>query len=114
MVRLMYTSGTTSRPKGVMITYGNLYGEEHRAIVELGMTASDRGLACGPLYHVGALDMTTTNMLYLGGAHAHPAPVRRRRRARRDRAAQRSRNVWLAPAMVNAARRSAGDRRPAT
>ncbi len=28
--RLMYTSGTTSRPKGVMITYGNLYWKKYR------------------------------------------------------------------------------------
>src|SRR3954451_11628508 len=68
VMRLMYTSGTTSRPKGVMITYDNLYWKCAAHVVELEMTAADRGLACGPLYHVGALDITATNLLYVGGS----------------------------------------------
>src|SRR6185436_14308136 len=42
--RLMYTSGTTSRPKGVMITYANLYAKNAAHIVELGLTADGMGL----------------------------------------------------------------------
>src|SRR5205823_5358267 len=53
--RLMYTSGTTARPKGVAITFGNLQAKNAAHAVELGFTAADRGLAAGPLYHVGAL-----------------------------------------------------------
>src|SRR5207247_8540615 len=56
VMRLMYTSGTTSRPKGVMITYANLYWKCAGQVVELEMSGRDIGLACGPLYHVGALD----------------------------------------------------------
>jgi fatty-acyl-CoA synthase len=100
VMRLMYTSGTTSRPKGVMITYDNLYWKCAAHAVELEMTSADRGLACGPLYHVGALDITATNMLYVGGsihvlrkfdAAAVLEVIERRRLT----------NVWLAPAMVN-------------
>lgn len=58
--RLMYTSGTTARPKGVMITYANLYWKNMAHVVEFGLTGADTGLACGPLYHVGALDLVAT------------------------------------------------------
>jgi fatty-acyl-CoA synthase len=100
VIRLMYTSGTTSRPKGVMITYDNLYWKCAAHVVELEMTAADCGLACGPLYHVGALDITATNMLYVGGSiHV----LRKFDAAAALDAIEQRRltNVWLAPAMVN-------------
>ena len=64
--RLMYTSGTTGRPKGVMLTHANLAWKNLAHLVELGVTAADLGLACGPLYHVGALDLTTTTLIAAG------------------------------------------------
>jgi acyl-CoA synthetase (AMP-forming)/AMP-acid ligase II len=99
--RLMYTSGTTARPKGVMITYGNLYAKNVSHIVEFGMTAEDVGLACGPLYHVGALDLTTTTLMYLG-ARTHV--LRRFDATAALDAIERHRvsHIWLAPAMINA------------
>jgi acyl-CoA synthetase (AMP-forming)/AMP-acid ligase II len=64
--RLMYTSGTTGRPKGVMITHANLAWKNYAHIAEFGFTSADVGLACGPLYHVGALDLVTTSMIAVG------------------------------------------------
>src|SRR3954454_16436622 len=64
--RLMYTSGTTGRPKGVMLTHANLAWKNLAHIVEFGFTSADLGLACGPLYHVGALDLTTTSLIAAG------------------------------------------------
>src|ERR671920_1714684 len=64
--RLMYTSGTTGRPKGVMLTHANLAWKNLAHLVEFGFTADDLGLACGPLYHVGALDLTTTRLIAAG------------------------------------------------
>lgn len=98
--RLMYTSGTTARPKGVMITYANLYWKTIAQLVEFGLTARDKGLACGPLYHVGALDLTTTNLLYAGGS------VEIHRKFETDAVLDALEhhgisNVWLAPSMVN-------------
>jgi acyl-CoA synthetase (AMP-forming)/AMP-acid ligase II len=99
--RLMYTSGTTGRPKGVMITHANLAWKSHAHVLELGFTADDVGLACGPLYHVGALDLTTTTLISVGATTIVHRTF--------DAAAvvdeiERSRvtTVWLAPAMVNA------------
>ncbi|MER5185269.1 long-chain fatty acid--CoA ligase [Streptomyces sp. NPDC002896] len=99
--RLMYTSGTTSRPKGVRITYGNLQAKNLAHIVHFGLTAADTTLVCGPLYHVGGLDMPALATLYAGGA----VVLQRKFDALGAlRAIQEHRvtNVWLAPAMVNA------------
>jgi acyl-CoA synthetase (AMP-forming)/AMP-acid ligase II len=99
--RLMYTSGTTGRPKGVMITHANLAWKNLAHIIEFGFTSADLGLACGPLYHVGALDLTTTSLIAAGATTIIHRVF--------DAAAvvdelERSRvtTVWLAPAMVNA------------
>ncbi len=97
----MYTSGTTGRPKGVMLTHANLAWKNLAHIVEFGFTDADLGLACGPLYHVGALDLTTTSLIAAGATTIIHRTF--------DAAAvvdelERSRvtTVWLAPAMVNA------------
>ena len=99
--RLMYTSGTTGRPKGVMITHANLAWKNLAHIVEFGFTSGDLGLACGPLYHVGALDLTTTTLIAAG---ATTIVHRQFDAAAVVDEVERSRVtvVWLAPAMVNA------------
>ena len=99
--RLMYTSGTTGRPKGVMITHANLAWKNLAHLVEFGFTPDDLGLACGPLYHVGALDLTTTSLIAAGAtviihrAFDAAAVVDELERSRVT-------TTWLAPAMVNA------------
>ncbi|MFF2852001.1 long-chain fatty acid--CoA ligase [Streptomyces sp. NPDC058001] len=99
--RLMYTSGTTSRPKGVCITYGNVQAKNIADIVHFGLTAADTTLVCGPLYHVGGLDMPALATLYAGGGvvlqRKFDAPG-----ALRAIQEHRVTNVWLAPAMVSA------------
>ena len=75
--RLMYTSGTTGRPKGVMLTHANLAWKNLAHLVEFGFTSADLGLACGPLYHVGALDLTTTSLIAAGATTIIHRGVRR-------------------------------------
>ena len=99
--RLMYTSGTTGRPKGVMITYANLAWKNYAHITEFGLGAGDVGLACGPLYHVGALDLTTTSLIAVGATtiiHNTFDAQRVVDEVERSRVT----TVWLAPAMVRA------------
>jgi acyl-CoA synthetase (AMP-forming)/AMP-acid ligase II len=99
--RLMYTSGTTGRPKGVMITHANLAWKNYAHITEFGFTNADLGLACGPLYHVGALDLTATSLIAAGAT-----TIIHRLFEASDVVdeIERSRvtTVWLAPAMINA------------
>ncbi len=99
--RLMYTSGTTGRPKGVMITHANLTWKNLAHVIEFGFTSSDLGLACGPLYHVGALDLTTTSLIAAGATTI----IHRTFDASTvvdELERSRVTTVWLAPAMVNA------------
>lgn len=67
LYRLMYTSGTTDRPKGVMHTYNNFYWKSLDHILVLGLKAEDRLLVVGPLYHVGAYDLPGIAVLLVGG-----------------------------------------------
>jgi fatty-acyl-CoA synthase len=67
LMRLMYTSGTTDRPKGVMLTYENFYWKSADQTVALGLNADVRLLVVGPLYHVGALDLPGIAVLWHGG-----------------------------------------------
>jgi acyl-CoA synthetase (AMP-forming)/AMP-acid ligase II len=99
--RLMYTSGTTGRPKGVMLTHANLAWKNLAHIVEFGFTSADLGLACGPLYHVGALDLTTTSLI-AAGATTIIHRVFEASDVVDEIERSRVTTVWLAPAMVNA------------
>jgi len=67
LFRLMYTSGTTDHPKGVMHSYENFYWKSMEHVVALGLTSQDRLLVVGPLYHVGAFDLPGMAVLWQGG-----------------------------------------------
>jgi long-chain acyl-CoA synthetase len=48
---VLYTSATTGRPKGVMLTQGNVVSNAHATVHHLRMTEADRGLCALPLFH---------------------------------------------------------------
>lgn len=70
LFRLMYTSGTTDRPKGVMHSYENYAWKCFDHISALGLGRDDRLLVVGPLYHVGAFDLPGMALLQVGGSLA--------------------------------------------
>ncbi|RZI69195.1 MAG: long-chain fatty acid--CoA ligase [Variovorax sp.] len=69
---LMYTSGTTGQPKGVMLTQANLAANAQAIGDEHGLSASDRVLAVLPLYHINAFAVTMLAPLATGGSLAMP------------------------------------------
>ncbi len=65
--RIMYTSGTTNRPKGVVYTHGMVAFNVLAQTRELGLTAADRILVSSPLYHVAGMDAPGFSALFHGG-----------------------------------------------
>ena len=96
---LLYTSGTTSLPKGVMLTHGALTdyvmgrtepadGEDH-----------GRMLLAAPLYHIAGVT-SLLGALYGGRTVVLLPAVRRRRVVGARRAPSGSRHAFLVPTMV--------------
>ncbi len=67
---LMYTSGTTGRPKGVMLTQANLVANARAIAAEHALTPQDRVLGVLPLYHINAFAVTMLAPLASGGSVA--------------------------------------------
>nr|WP_322867559.1 AMP-binding protein [Aquicoccus sp. G2-2]MEA1114881.1 AMP-binding protein [Aquicoccus sp. G2-2] len=67
LMRLMYTSGTTDRPKGVTHSYENFHAKNMDMILALQLSAADRLCMVGPLYHVGACDLPGMALHTMGG-----------------------------------------------
>ncbi|MBV0903133.1 class I adenylate-forming enzyme family protein [Haloarcula salina] len=61
---VLFTSGTTSEPKGVRLTVGNLVASAVASAFRLGVTPGDRWLVCLPTYHMGGLAPFVRSALY--------------------------------------------------
>jgi o-succinylbenzoate---CoA ligase len=60
---IMYTSGTTGRPKGAILTYANHWWSAIGSVLNLGLLPDDRWLACLPLFHVGGLSILLRSVI---------------------------------------------------
>ncbi|NND91559.1 MAG: AMP-binding protein, partial [Granulosicoccus sp.] len=69
---LMYTSGTTGRPKGVVLSHGNLLAGGRNVVLAHGLTSSDRALCVLPLYHINGLCVTLLGPLLSAGSAVFP------------------------------------------
>jgi len=65
---IIYTSGTTGKPKGCLLTHGNLIANARQISQWLGFTKDDRLLTIMPLFHMNAVSVTTMSALYAGGS----------------------------------------------
>ncbi len=65
---LVYTSGTTGRPKGAVHTQSHLLANMAMAAQVQGLQPADRVLTVLPLFHVGGLCIQTLPALYAGAS----------------------------------------------
>ena len=65
---VMYTSGTTGRPKGVVLSQGALLAGGANTALAHELTAADRALCVLPLYHINGLCVTVMGALVSGGS----------------------------------------------
>jgi fatty-acyl-CoA synthase len=65
-LRLMYTSGTESRPKGVLLSSRSLISQYVSCVIDGGMTEDDIEVHSLPMYHCAQLDCFFSVDVYLG------------------------------------------------
>jgi fatty-acyl-CoA synthase len=66
---IMYTSGTTGRPKGTVHTHRGVLSATGAWTLPAKLTPLDRSLALGPLYHIGPLLSNFMPTLMVGGSN---------------------------------------------
>ncbi|XRQ14600.1 acyl-CoA synthetase [Actinomadura welshii] len=64
---IMYTSGTTGRPKGATLTHGNITWNAVNVLIDHDLTAGEVALVSAPLFHTAGLNMLTLPVLLKGG-----------------------------------------------
>jgi o-succinylbenzoate---CoA ligase len=68
---VIHTSGTTSTPRGVELTYGNLLWSALGSAVALGLDPCERWLCALPVWHVGGLSILVRSAVYATTAVVH-------------------------------------------
>jgi fatty-acyl-CoA synthase len=66
-VVLLFTSGTTGRAKGALLTEGGIAANASSTARAWGVCADDVGLVDAPLFHTGGLNVLATPLLFAGG-----------------------------------------------
>ncbi|SRR6266436_2858870 len=65
---IIYTSGTTGKPKGCLLTHGNVIANARQISEWLNFNEHDRLLTIMPLFHMNAVSVTTMSALYAAGS----------------------------------------------
>ncbi len=64
---ILYTSATTGRPKGVMLSHANVLSNAYATVHHLRMTPEDRGLCALPLFHCFGQNFIMNALMTAGG-----------------------------------------------
>jgi len=65
---LLYTSGTTGKPKAAVLTHGNLTWNTVNQLAHFDVLSTDRALCIAPLFHCVGLGQITLPTLFKGGS----------------------------------------------
>ena len=101
LVQLLYTSGTTARPKGAMMTHRALVHEYVSCIVDLDLDEHDEPLHVMPLYHSAQMHVFLMPWLALGATNhlvevPEPGDIMRRIAEQRHGAFFAAPTLWVA------------------
>lgn len=61
---ILFTSGTTGKPKAAVLTYANHWWNAIGSALNLGLHEDDVWLACMPLFHIGGLAILLRSVVY--------------------------------------------------
>lgn len=61
---IVHTSGTSGKPKGATLTYGNLFYSAMASAYRIGHNPDDRWLCVLPLFHIGGISIFIRAVLY--------------------------------------------------
>ncbi|MGD6833768.1 class I adenylate-forming enzyme family protein [Sutcliffiella halmapala] len=64
---IIYTGGTTGKPKGVILSHQNIASNAINTIISWGLSERDITLTCLPMFHTGGLNALSTPLLMAGG-----------------------------------------------
>ena len=64
---LLYTSGTTGKPKGALLPNRQLIFNSHNTDLAVGLSSRDSTLVFLPMFHTGGLNCLATPLLHRGG-----------------------------------------------
>lgn len=64
---ILYTSGTTGRPKGAVLTHGNFFWANLNMIINSDIASDDVSLMFLPMFHIGGWNVNTLSVLWKGG-----------------------------------------------
>jgi fatty-acyl-CoA synthase len=64
---IMYTSGTTGRPKGAALSHANIHWNTVNLLIDVDLAGDEVTLVNAPMFHVAALNQTVLPTLLKGG-----------------------------------------------